>query len=185
MVGVRVCRRRLDPEAGSTGLKVTSSKSIRPKIHGYTVCKRTGFVKPDSVKFAMGHLLHGEAAPWNRALQTAVPPWIQGLVRYVPCIRCNVAVGLLSATAVLLYLTQFAVPFVQFVTTVCLQGMWFYTILYDTCNAWYMVLRPWVDLIRCSLNQLEHLSTLPFDWGKLVYSVANQNPGLMRQALSK
>ena len=35
---------------------------IRPKIHRYTECKRTGFVKPDSVKLAMGHLLHGEAA---------------------------------------------------------------------------------------------------------------------------
>ena len=32
-------------------------------IHGYTACKRTGFVKPDSVKLAKGHLLHGEAAP--------------------------------------------------------------------------------------------------------------------------
>ena len=36
---------------------------VRPKIHGYTGCKRTGFVKPGSVKLAMGHLLHGEAAP--------------------------------------------------------------------------------------------------------------------------
>ena len=40
-----------------------TSSSLRPKIHGYTACKRTEFVKPDSVKFAMGHLLHGEAAP--------------------------------------------------------------------------------------------------------------------------
>ena len=32
----------------------------------------------------MGHLLHGEAAPWNHALQTPVPPWIQGLVCRVP-----------------------------------------------------------------------------------------------------
>ena len=47
---------------------------------------------------------------------------------------------------------------------------------YDTCSAWYMALVPWVDLILCSLNQLERLPTLPFDWGKLVYSVANQNP---------
>ena len=84
-----------------------------------------------------------------------------------------------------LHLTQFAVPFVQTVTTVCLQGMWFYTIFYDMCNAWYMALGPWVDLIRCSLNQSEHLPTPPFDWGKLVYSVANQNPGLMWHALSK
>ena len=34
----------------------------------------------------------------------------------------------LSATVVPLHLTQFAVPFVQIVTTVCLQGTWFYTI---------------------------------------------------------
>ena len=36
---------------------------LRPKIHGYTACKRTGFVKPDSIKLAMGHLRHGEVAP--------------------------------------------------------------------------------------------------------------------------
>ena len=36
---------------------------VRPKIHGYTGCKRTGFVKPDSVKLAKGHLLHDEAGP--------------------------------------------------------------------------------------------------------------------------
>ena len=58
-------------------------RSVRPKIHGYTGCKRTGFVKPDCVKLAKGHLLHDEAGPWNRALQTPVPPWIQGLVRPV------------------------------------------------------------------------------------------------------
>ena len=58
-------------------------------------------------------------------------------------------------------------------------------IFYDTCNAWYMVLWPWVDLIRSSFNQSERLPTPPFDWGKLVYSVANQNPRLMRRALSK
>ena len=93
-----------------------------PKIHGYTRCKRTGVVKPDSVKLAMGHLLHGEAAPLNRALQTPVPLWIQGLMRRVPCIRWSVAVDPLSATAVPPHLNQFAVPFVQIVTTVCLQG---------------------------------------------------------------
>ena len=96
----------------------------------------------------------------------------------------SVAVDPLSATAVPLHLTQFAVPFIQIVTTVCLQGTWFYTIFYDMCNAWYMVLRPWIDLINCSLNQSERLPNLPFDWGKLVYSVANQNTGLMRCALS-
>ena len=52
------------------------------------------------------------------------------------CSKWSVAVGPLSATAVPLHLTQFAVPFVQIFTTVCLQGMWFYTILYDMCNAW-------------------------------------------------
>ena len=77
----------------------------------------------------MAHLLHGKAAPWNRALQTPVPPWIQGLMVYrVPCIRWSVAVDPLSATAAPLHLTQFAVPFVQIVATVCLQGMWFHTI---------------------------------------------------------
>ena len=101
------------------------------------------------------------------------------------CNGWSIAIGPLSATAVPLHLTQFAVPFVQIVTTVCLQGMLFYTILYGTCNAWYMILGPWVDLVHCSLNQLEHLPTLPFDWEKLVYSVADQNPWLMRHALSK
>ena len=36
--------------------------------------------------------------------------------------------------------------------------------------------RPWVDLTRCSLNYSECLSSPPFDCGKLVYSLANQNP---------
>ena len=96
--------------------------------HGYTGCKRTGFVKPDSLKLANGHVLHDEAGPWNRALQTPVPPWIQGLVRRVLCIGWSMAIHPLSATAVPLHLTQFAVPFVQIVATVCLQGTWFYTI---------------------------------------------------------
>ena len=91
---------------------------LRPKIHGYTGCKRTGCVKPDSVKLAKGHLLHDEAGPWNRALQTPVPPWIQGLVCRVPC-GWSVAVDPLSATVAPLHLTQFAVPFVQSVTTAC------------------------------------------------------------------
>ena len=60
--------------------------ALRPKIHGYTMCKRTGFVKPYSMKLAMGHLLHDEARPWNHALQTPVPPWNQDLVRRVLCI---------------------------------------------------------------------------------------------------
>ena len=76
----------------------------------------------------MGHLLHSETGPWNRALQTPVPPWIQGLVRPVSCIGWSVAVNPLSATSVPLYSVQFAVPFVQIVTTVCLQGTWFYMI---------------------------------------------------------
>ena len=101
------------------------------------------------------------------------------------CYGWGVAVGPFSATAVPLRLTQCAVPFVQIVTTVCLQGTWFYTILHDMSNAWYMILRHWVDLIHCSLNQSECLPILPFDWGKLVYSVANQNPGLVRHAVSK
>ena len=67
-------------------VKLTWISWLTPQIHEYTGCKRTGFVKPGSVKLAMGHLLHSEAAPWNHALQTPVPPWIQGLVRRVPCI---------------------------------------------------------------------------------------------------
>ena len=49
------------------------------------------FIKPGSVKLAVGHLLYRQAAPYSRALQTPVPPnhafktpvppWIQGLVR--------------------------------------------------------------------------------------------------------
>ena len=102
-----------------------------------------------------------------------------------PCIGWSMAVDPLSATAVPLHLTHFAVPFVQIVATVCLQGTWFYTIFYDMYNAWYMVFEPWVDLIRHSLNKSERLPTPPFDWGKLVYSVANQKPRLMRPVLSK
>ena len=37
------------------------ASAARPKIHGYTGCKRTGCVKPGNVKLAMGHLLHGQA----------------------------------------------------------------------------------------------------------------------------
>ena len=33
------------------------------EIHGYTGCKRMGFVKSHSVKLAKGHLLHDEAGP--------------------------------------------------------------------------------------------------------------------------
>ena len=84
-----------------------------------------------------------------------------------------------------LHLTQSAVPFVQIVATVCLQGRDSPRFFYDMCNTWYMVLGPWVNLICWSLNQSECLPTPPFDWGKLVYSVANHNPGLMRRALSK
>ena len=47
----------------------------------------------------------------------------------------------------------------------CLQGTWFYTIFSDTCNAWYMVLGPWVDLINCSLNQNECLTKPPLTEG--------------------
>ena len=35
---------------------------LGPQYQGYTACKRTGFMKPDSVKLAKGHLLHDEAA---------------------------------------------------------------------------------------------------------------------------
>ena len=125
------------------------------------------------------------SSTWNCALQTPVPQWIQSLVCPVPCIRWSVAVDPLSATAVSLHLTHFAVPFVQIVATVCLQDTWFYTIFNDMCNTRYMVVGPWVDLIHCSLNQSERLPTPPFDWEKLVYSIANQNPGLVRHALSK
>ena len=45
----------------------TRGVMVWPKIHGQTGYKRTGvrlnFVKPGSVKLAMGNLLHGEAAP--------------------------------------------------------------------------------------------------------------------------
>ena len=43
-------------------------------------------------------------------------------------IGCSVAVDPLSATVVPLHLTQFAVPFVQIVTTVCSHGLLLYTI---------------------------------------------------------
>ena len=145
---------------------------LRAEIHGYTGCKRMGFVKPDSVKLAKGHLLHDEAGPWNRALQTTVPPWIQGLVRRVPGGAWLFTLSLPLQSP--LHLTQFAVPFVQIVATVCLQGTWFYTIFYDMCNAWYMVLGPWVAVIRCSLNQSEHLPTPPV-WLRKVSLLSSQS----------
>ena len=156
---------------------------LRPKIHGYTGCKRTGFVKPDSVKLANGHLLHDEAGPWNRALQTPVPLWIQGLVRRVPG-------GAWLFTLSLPLQSPFTWPSLQNPLFKLLQlfackARDSTRFFYDTCNAWYMVLGPWVDLILCFFNQSERLPNPPFDWGKLVYSVANQNPGLMRRALSK
>ena len=39
------------------------SVCILSQLHGYTGYKRTGCVKPGSVKLAMGHLLHSETAP--------------------------------------------------------------------------------------------------------------------------
>ena len=36
--------------------QVSGFTLLRPKIHEYTGYKRTGFVKPDSVKLAMGNL---------------------------------------------------------------------------------------------------------------------------------
>ena len=135
------------------------------------------FVKPFSVKLAMSHLQNSKAAPWNHALQTLVLLWIGSKVL---CIRTNThSYDMLQSPFTW---PSFTVPSVPIVRNVCLQGTWFYTILYGRCNAWYMILMPWVDLIHCSLNQSEHLPTSPFDWGKLVYSVANQSPGLMRHA---
>ena len=118
------------------GCRPLISLFLRPKIHGYTGCKRTGCVKPGSVKLAMGHLLHGETAPWICAVQIPVPPWIQGLLRQdlstllwhvaqCTCVSGGVervsggAVDPLSATVVPLHLTQFTVPLGQIVTTVC------------------------------------------------------------------
>ena len=92
--------------------------------------------------------------------KTPVPPCIQGLVCHVPCIGWSVAVDPLSATAAPIHLTQFAVPFVQIVTTACKA--------HDStrlCNAWYMVLGPWVHLINCSLNQSERLPNPPLTEG--------------------
>ena len=52
------------PVAGTLSNQQTNKQTVvRPKIHGYTGCKRTGFVKPGSVKLAKGHLLHNEAGP--------------------------------------------------------------------------------------------------------------------------
>ena len=130
---------------------------VRPKIHGYTGCKHTGFVKPDSVKLAMGHLLHSEAAPWNHALQTPVPPWIQGLLYCV-------SGGAWLLTLSLPLQSPFTWPSLQyplfklsqlFACKACDFTQFFMT----HCNAWYMVLGPWVDLIRCSLNQSKRLTT--------------------------
>ena len=42
-------------------------------------------------------------------------------------------------------------PLFKLSQLVCLQGTWFYTIFYDTCNAWYMVLRPSSHLISSRL----------------------------------
>ena len=155
----------------------------------------TRFVKPGSMKLAMGHLLHGEAAHWNHALQTPMPPWIQGRMHHslMACcathmyrvyqVECSCWPSLCHCSPP--SLDPVCSTLVQIVITVCLQGTWLYTIFYDTCNAWYIVLGPWVDLVHCSLNQSECPPTPPFDWGKLVYSLANQNPGLMWRALSK
>ena len=133
-------------------------------------------VKPGGVKLAMGHLLHGEAAPWNCALQTRAPGPIHTLMTCCTTHMCRVEHSFWPS---LCHLTQFAVPFVQIVTTVFLQGTWFYTIFvwHEQCIVHDLIPGPWVDLTHCSLNQSEHLPTLPFDWGMLVYSVASQNLG--------
>ena len=41
--------------------KQRGGELLRPKTHGYTRFKRREWVKPGSVKLAMGNLLHGEA----------------------------------------------------------------------------------------------------------------------------
>ena len=74
------CRHLTVVDLHDTGPWSTINCQLRPKIHGYTGCKRTGFMKPDSMKLANGHPLHNEAGPWSPALQTPGPPWIQGLV---------------------------------------------------------------------------------------------------------
>ena len=47
-------------------------------------------VKPGGVKLAMGHLLHGEAAPWNCALQTRAPGPIHTLMTCCTTHMCRV-----------------------------------------------------------------------------------------------
>ena len=119
--------------------------TLRPKIHGYTGYKRTGFVKPGSMKLAMGHLLHGEAAPWNRISQTHLPQVEQQVERSCWPSLCHCSPPSLDPVCSTLCSNCH---------TCLLARQWFYTIFfYDTCNAWCMVLRPWVDLIRCCLNQ--------------------------------
>ena len=71
------------------------------------------------------------------------------------------------------------------VTTVCLQDTRFYTIFYETCNAWYMLHGPWVNLNPLFSYPVKTSPHPPCDWGKWIYSVANQNPRMMPHALSK
>ena len=93
-------------------------RALRPKIHGYTGCKRMGFVRPDSMKLAMGHLLHSEAAPCFTN-----PCATMDSRSCAPCtLWWSAAVDPLSDTAVPLHLTKFTVPFVRIVATVYLKG---------------------------------------------------------------
>ena len=103
-----------------------------------------------------------------------------GSARVMEC--SGVAVGSLSATGVL-HLTQFPVSFFQSHLCVC-KARATIRFFYDTCNIWYMIHGPWVNVIRCSLVHSGRLPCLPFDWGKLIYAVANQNPGMTQHALS-
>ena len=125
-----------------------ASSSLRPKIHGY---KRTGFVKPGNVKLAMGRLLHGEAAPWNCALQTPLPLWIHGLV-------CHTLMACCETHMYRVYQVELSCwpPSLDSVCSTlcsnchnCLLAR--HMILHDFL--WHvqcMVLGPWVDLIHCS-----------------------------------
>ena len=168
--------------AHGCGLKWTL---LRPKIHRSTRCKRTGFVKTRHREACNGL----STTQWSSTLKPCFTNPC-ATVDSRSCAPCTVA-GCWPS------LCHYSPPSLDPVcSTLCsnccnclLARHWFYRIFYDTCNALYMDLGPWVDLIHCSLNQSEHLTTLPFDWAKLVYSVvysvANRNPGVMRRILSK
>ena len=180
---------------------VQQSIALGPKYTGIPGINARGAL--NQAAWSLQWAIHGEAAPWNRALQTRVPPWIQSLMRHdLPTLLWHV--GQRTCIVWSMYRVEHSCwpsichcspPSLDPVcSTLCSNFHNFllarHVILHDFLwHVQFMVHGSW-SLGWFNPLFFEPVGTSPhppppFDWGKLVYSVANQKPGLMRRALSK